>query len=393
MQRPAPEKDAMDFSLSEEQQELRDAARRFAADRLGDRDDLLERDRQGEFSRRLWRECARFGVQGLPMPEEFGGTARDPLSFVLALEGLGYGCRDNGLLFGLNAQMWSVQIPLLEFGTPEQKRKYLPPLVNGELVAAHGMSEPESGSDAFSLKTRARRDGSGFLLEGSKTFVSNAPVADLFLVFATTDPEQGVLGITPFLIERDVPGVQLGPPLHKMGLRSAPMAEVFLQDCRVPEEARLGRTGGGASVFHYAMGWERAYILASTVGTMQRQLDECVAYAAQRKQFGQAIGKFQSVSHRIAGMKLRLETARLLLYQAAWLRGQGREAAVETALAKLHLSECFVRNSLDAIQIHGGYGYTAEYHFERDLRDAVGARIYSGTSEIQKNLIARELGL
>ncbi len=383
----------MDFSLSEEQSEIRDAAIRFAQEKLQDSEDLLRRDSQGEFSRRLWVECARFGVQGLPMPQEYGGTGRDPLTCVLALEGLGYGCRDNGLLFSLNAQMWSVQIPILEFGSPEQKQKYLPGLISGEIVAAHGITEPEAGSDAFSLATEARPQRKGFLLNGSKTFVSNAPVADLFLVFATTDRGQGILGLTPFLIEKSNPGLELGPPLHKMGLRSCPMSEVFLRDCLVGEEAQLGRLGGGAAVFNHAMGWERAYILSSCVGTMQRQLEECVAYAQTRRQFGQAIGKFQSVSHRIAGMKLRLETARLLLYRAAWTRTQGREAALEVALAKLHLSECFLENSLDAVQIHGGYGYTAEYHFERDLRDAVGSRIYSGTSEIQKNLVARQLGL
>lgn len=383
----------MDFELTDEQREIREAASRFARQALNDPEALLQRDHEAEFPKQWWRECARFGIQGLPMPEEFGGTARDQLTCVLALEGLGYGCRDNGLLFALNAQMWSVQIPILHFGSPEQKRKHLPPLIDGELVAAHAITEPEAGSDAYSLTTSARRTEKGFILNGAKTFVSNAPVAELFLVFATTDPDQGVLGITPFLVPRDNPGLKLGPPIRKMGLKSSPMAEVFLEECRVDEDAQLGRIGGGAAVFNLAMGWERAYILASCLGTMKRQLEECVAYAQQRTQFGRAIGKFQSVSHKIAEMRLRLETAALLLYRTAWLRDQGRESALEAALAKLHLSECFLKNSLDAVQIHGGYGYTAEYHFERDVRDAVGARIYSGTSEIQKNLIARELGL
>ncbi len=389
----SPEVAVMDFSLTDEQAEIRDAAARFAQEHLQDADDSLRRDREGEFSRSLWQECARFGMQGLSMPEEYGGTGRDQLSCVLAMEGLGYGCRDNGLLFSLNAQIWSVQIPILEFGSPEQKQKYLPGLIKGEIVAAHGITEPGSGSDAYSLTTRARRHGKGYRLNGSKTFVSNAPVADLFLVFATTDPAQGVLGITPFLVDRENPGLKLGPPISKMGLKTSPMSEVFLDDCQVDEDSRLGLAGGGAAVFNLAMGWERAHILASCVGTMRRQVEACVAYAQNRTQFGQPIGKFQSMSHKIAEMQLRLDSARLLLYRAAWMRDQGREAALEVALAKLHISECFLANSLDAVQIHGGYGYTAEYHFERDVRDAVGARIYSGTSEIQKNLIARELGL
>ena len=201
------------------------------------------------------------------------------------------------------------------------------------------------------------------------------------------------MGITAFLVGVDTPGLTVGPPMEKMGLDTAPLGELALVDCEVPVENRLGREGNGGAIFRHSMGWERSYILASCVGTMERQVEICVEYAKTRKQFGQAIGEFQSVSNRIVDMKLRLETARLLLYHVAWLRAQGSDAMGEAAMAKMYLSECFVQSSLDAIQIHGGYGYVTEYRIEQDLRDSVAGRIYSGTTEIQRGIIARSLGL
>ena len=309
------------------------------------------------------------------------------------MEGLGYGCRDNGLLFAINAQMWSVQAPLVRFGSEVHKKKYLPKLVSGEWIGAHGMTEPESGSDSFSLRTKANKVGDAYILNGTKLFVSNAPVADLFLVFATVDRSRGFMGITAFLIEKGTPGLSVSQPIEKMGLRTSLLGEVVLEDCRVGVENRLGREGNGAIIFRHSMGLERTCILASCVGTMERQVELCAEYAKQRQQFGQPIGKFQSVANRIVDMKVRLETARLLLYQAGWLRTRGQEAIQEVAMAKLYLSECFVQSSLDAIQIHGGYGYTTEFEIERELRDAVASRIYSGTSEIQRDIIARSMGL
>ena len=381
----------MDFSWSDEQLAFKDAVIKFSTQRLNQQ--IIERDRSGRFSRELWKECAAFGIQGLPFPEEYGGGNADILTTMLTMEGLGYGCRDNGLIFGINAQMWSVQMPIVTFGTEEQKRKYLPGLCSGELVGAHAMSEPGSGSDAFSLRTRAERRNGGYVLNGSKTFVTNAPVCDMALVFATVDPARKMLGVTGFLIEKGTPGFSLSGHIDKMGLRTSPMGEVVLDDCFVPDGNRLGKEGMGSRIFSDSMEWERACILGSHLGAMQRLLERSIAHANDRRQFGESIGKFQSVANRIVDMKLRLETARLLLYQVAWLKKVGRPATMEAALAKLYLSECFVQSGLDAVRTMGGYGYTTEYEVEREFRDAIGGTLYSGTSDIQRNIVARMLGL
>jgi alkylation response protein AidB-like acyl-CoA dehydrogenase len=381
----------MDFSWTDEQVATRRAAVDFAKGELDQ--GPTEADRQGAFSRERWNRCARFGIQGLPMPERYGGTSCDLLTTMLVMEGLGYGCRDAGLLFALNAQLWSVQLPLLMFGTEAQQNRYLPGLISGSVIGAHGMTEPDSGSDAYDLRMTATRDDDGYVLTGTKALVTNAPVADVFVLFATVGRDLGLGGITAFLVDRDTPGLSVGRELEKMGMRTAPMAEVALQDCRVSADARLGPEGAGPSVFNSSMEWERSCILASHIGAMERQLETCIQYAKNRRQFGQPIGKFQSVSNRIADMKVRLETARLILAKVAWQKKSGRSAVMEAAIAKLYLSECFVLSSLDAIRIHGGYGYMTEFGVERDLRDAVGGTLYSGTSDIQRVIIARWLGL
>jgi alkylation response protein AidB-like acyl-CoA dehydrogenase len=381
----------MDFEWTPEQRTYRDAFAEFARSVLTG--DLVEADAAAEFSRENWRRCAEFGVQGLPVPSDYGGLGMDPLTIVLALEGFGYGCTDNGLMFSLNAQMWACEIPLLTFGTDRQKRRYLPGLCDGSCVGAHAMTEPGSGSDAFSLTTTVRRHGADFVLNGSKTFVTNAPAADVFLVFATTDRSRALGGLSAFLVERDTPGLSVGRPLHKMGLRTSPMSELFLGDCVVPARAVLGEPGAGMAIFNTAMKWERTCILACALGTMQRQLERCVAYARERQQFGLPIGKFQSVSHRIADMRVRLEAARLMLYRAAYLLDRGELTHLDAALAKLYVSESFVQSSIDALTVHGGYGYTTEYELERELRDALAGRIYSGTSDVLRNVMTSEMGL
>ncbi|RMG96145.1 MAG: acyl-CoA dehydrogenase [Chloroflexi bacterium] len=381
----------MDFSWSDEQLEFKNAVIEFARNELNE--GLIERDRDGRFSRENWLKCARFGILGLSFPEAYGGTGDDILTTMLTMEGLGYACRDNGLIFALNAQMWSVQHPILTMGTEAQKRKYLPRLINGEIIGAHGMTEPDSGSDAYSLRTRAEKVEGGYILNGTKMFVTSAPIADIAVVFATINPDVGMWGITAFIVEKGTPGFSVSRDIEKMGLRTSPMGELILEDCFVPEENRLGPEGGGARIFTSSMEWERSCILGSHLGAMERQLETCIRYARERKQFNQPIGKFQSVSNRIAEMKVRLETARLLLYKVAWLKSQGKSANMEAAMAKLYLSEAFVQSSLDAIRIHGGYGYMTEFEVERDLRDAIGGTIYSGTSDIQRNIIARLLGL
>jgi len=377
----------VDFEWTDEQREFRQAVGRFASR------ELIGGDGSLEWFKEAWKKCAAFGLQGLPVAEAFGGAGADNLTVIAALEALGYACPDNGLIFSLNAQMWACQHPIERFGTAEQKSKYLPRLCDGSLIAAHAMSEPGSGSDAFSLTTTATPSGDGYRLSGSKTFVTNAPVADMFVVFARAPGSSGFAGLSGFLIDRDTPGLTVGPPLHKMGLNTSPMGEVFLDECEVPASGLLGRRGAGMPVFVAAMEQERSMILASTIGTMERGLERSLAHARERQQFGQPIGKFQAISHRLVDMKLRLETARLLLYRLGWLLDQGRPAALDSALVKLHLGESFVSSSLDALQIHGGYGYMAEYGLEGDVRDALASRIYSGTSEIQRNVAARHMGL
>jgi len=381
----------VDFAWSEEQTQFRQAAEDFARAQLND--DLLGRDRRGEFNRAGWNKCAEFGIQGLPIPKEYGGMGSDPLTTVGVLESLGHGCKDNGLVFSINAHLWTLEIPLRDFGNEEQKRRYLPRLCGGELVGGNAMSEPGSGSDAYSLRTTAVRRGDRYLINGSKVFVTNGPVGDLFVVFATVDRAKGPNGISGFLIEKGFPGFTVGRKLEKMGLRTSPMAELFFENCEVPVENRLGREGSGQGLFTHSMTWERSCILASAVGAMERLLQVSIRYAKERKQFGQSIGKFQLVATKIVNMKMRLEEARAALYRTAWLRGMGRSVFLEAALTKLTISENWVKCAEDAIQIHGGYGYMSEFEVERELRDALGSKLYSGTSEIQRMIVASLLGL
>ena len=381
----------MDLSWSKEQLAIKKEVIEFARTELNE--NVVERDKNSEFSIEDWLKCARFGIQGLCIPEEYGGQGQDLLTTILVLEGLGYGCEDNGLTVALNGQMWSVQEPLLFFGSKIQKEKYLPGLCSGELLGAHGMTEPASGSDAFSLKTRAEEQDGGYILNGSKTMISLAPVCDLAVVFATTDFKLGQWGISAFLVDKGMPGFRLSRSWEKMGLRTVPTGELILDDCFVPEENRLGPVGAGVSIFNGSMEWERSFIFASHIGAMERQLEKAISFAKERRQFGQPIGKFQSVSNRIAAMKLRLETARLHLYKAAWLKEHDKPAAMQAAMTKLYISEAYVRSSLDAISIHGSRGYLTEMEIERDLRDATGGVLYTGTSDIQRVLIAWLLGL
>lgn len=381
----------LDFRVSDEQRELADAVRAFAEGELND--DLIARDRAGEFSRAGWQACARMGIQGLHVPEAWGGQGQSLLTTALVCEALGRGCRDNGLTFSLNAQIWSVEMPILHFGSDEQKERYLRPMVEGTRIGAHGMSEPDSGSDALALRTRARRDGDGYVLSGSKTLITNAPVADFAIIFANVRPEMRAMGITAFLVDRDTPGVDFSAPIEKMGLRTSPLGEIALDEVRIPASQRLGREGAGMLLFQESMEYERALIFASHLGAMQRIYERCRIHARERKQFGQSISKFAGVSDRLVRMRMDLELGRLLLHKIAVAKDQGSKAPMESAMAKLFISEAYLAAALDAIQIFGGYGYTVEYELEREQRDAVGSRIYSGTSDIQRKLIASYLDL
>jgi alkylation response protein AidB-like acyl-CoA dehydrogenase len=381
----------MSSAWTADQLALRDTVGAFARERLNV--DLPERLASGTFRRDLWEACAAFGVLGLPIPERYGGADQGAIATVLAMEALGRHCLDQGLLFSMHAHMWSVMMPMLRFGTDAQKERYLARLCDGSLIGAHGMSEPDSGSDAFALSTRAERVDGGFLLNGRKTFVTNAPVADLYLLFATVDRKRAMWGVTAFLIERGTPGLSISAPIKKMGLTTSPMADVILEDCRVPESALFGAAGGGSAIFNHSMAWERSCILASQVGAMDRQLDVCLRYARERRQFGRPIGDFQMVAGRLADMKVRLEAARLVLYHAARAMAEDDGADLASSLAKLFISEAAVASSLDAVRTHGGYGYMEEFGVERDIRDFLGGTLYSGTSDIQRLLVARHLGL
>jgi alkylation response protein AidB-like acyl-CoA dehydrogenase len=307
---------------------------------------------------------------------------------------LGYGCRDGGLVFALCAHLLACVVPVWKHGSETQHRRYLEALCRGRLVAVNAMTEPGTGSDPFAMRTRATREGDGYRINGTKTFSSNGPVADIALVYALTDAEKGYHGgVTAFLVEKGTPGFYPAQTFEKLGLRTCPIGELVLEDVWVPDDAVLGGVGGGATLFTQSMDWERTCLVACHVGTMQRLLEEVVRYARTRTQFGQPIGKFQAVSHRIADMKVRLEASRLLTFSAASRLDHGRSASLEASMTKLFVSESLLRSALDAVQVLGGYGVMVEYEVERALRDAVASTIYSGTSEMQRNIIARWLGL
>lgn len=381
----------MDFERTDQQRQLQQAAEAFAAASLND--GVIQRDHAGEFSRRGWDACADYGVQGLPIPEPLGGGGCDATTTCAIMEGLGYGCRDNGLLFSIHAHLWAVAMPILLCGSDAQRRRYLPDLAAGKRIGAHAASEPEHGSDVFAMSTTATRDGDAYVLNGRKTWVTNAQVADVYVVYATVDRSAGMGGVTALIVERDTPGMSISGPIEKMGLRTSPMGDVVFDDCRVPADSVLGEPGGGAAVFNASMAWERGCILASSLGTMRRNLERCIDHARTRRQSGRSIGKHQSVANRIVDMKVRLDTARPLIDRIARRNDRGQSTIMESAIAKLYVAQALIDTCADAIQVFGGLGYTTEMEIERDLRDAMASRIYSGTSEIQRNIIAGCLGL
>jgi alkylation response protein AidB-like acyl-CoA dehydrogenase len=383
----------MEQDLTSNFQQYRDEVAAFAHKLL--REDVAQRDEKSIFSRQLWKECANFGILALAAPKAFGGQEEEVniLRAIRAMEGFSYGGRDNGFSLALNAQMWAVQLTINAFGTEDQKQRFLPRLVSGEWMGAHALTETEAGSDVYAMKMTAEKVEGGYVLNGSKRYVTLAPEADIALVFANARPEMGRWGITAFIVERSFEGYEAGPNEPKMGLRTVPFGDITLKDCFVPDENRLGQEGAGFSVGSHSLEYDRCGTLASNLGAMERQLEESVDYARKRKQFGQAIGKFQSVSNRIADMKLRLETARLLLYNLVKKMQSKEPAMLESSMLKLYLSESFVASSLDAIRIQGGHGYLSSSETERDLRDAIGGIIYAGTSDIQRNIIAQLTGL
>ncbi len=381
----------MQLSFSEDQLARGQDILEFARSELGS--DLPDHDRAATFPRQDWDRCGAKGILASHVPEEYGGLGLDTVTTVLILEALGRGCGDNGLSLALGGQTWSVQEPIVIYGNEEQKRRFLPKLCSGEWIGCHGVSEEQSGSDALAMSTTAVKTEGGYLLNGHKTYIGMAPEADFALVLANTDPEAGKWGVSAFLVESSAAGFTRGEARAKCGTRTNQLGDLIFEDCFVPAENLLGGEGIGVSLFTQTIAWERAFIHAGHLGAMQTLFERCVDYAKERRQFGQPIGKFQSVSNRIADMRLRLETSRLLMYKVAAMKDAGSDAAIECAMANLHISESLLACATDAVRIHGALGYLEEYGVERQVRDSLGGVIYAGTSDIQRNLIASLLGL
>ncbi|MER5732711.1 acyl-CoA dehydrogenase family protein [Streptomyces sp. NPDC002138] len=355
--------------------------------------DHIELDEKSAFSEDKWKLVQKTGILSLPFDERYGGLGQSVLTTMYVLEGLGEYNRDSGLSFSVTTSICSTGVPVQQFGTPDQKERYLPLIASGEAIGAHAITEAEGGSDAMAMTTRAVRDGDDFVINGSKVFVSNGPVADVIVVYARTHPDGGPLGTTAFLVDRDTPGITAGQPLKKMGLRTSPLCELFFDDVRVPKSAVLGRVGGGFMVLDHVMKREILYSFIVNVGEMQHRLDRCVEYAKTRRSFGKPIGSYQSIANKIVDTKIQLETARKWLYDTGEKLEAGENITTDLAISKLVTSESNLATSLTAVQIFGGHGYMAEYGLEVDVRNAVGGTIYSGTNEIQYNRIASMMGL
>jgi alkylation response protein AidB-like acyl-CoA dehydrogenase len=350
-------------------------------------------DRDG-YTRGDWAVLARCGLLGASVPDKRGGGGRSAVETAEMYEAAAESCHDTGMLFAAAAHLFACAMPLAAFATTSALKRRLAAMCSGELIAGNAMTEKDAGSDTARLSTTARRVAGGYLLDGAKTWVSNAPVADVYLVYAATDPAAGHLGITAFLVERGDGGVFPGPAHDKTGLRSCPAGPLQLTGCFVPDERVVGPVGGGSAVFAHSMAWERSCLFALYTGLQRRLLDRCMSHARERRQFGRPIGEFQAVADRIVGMRLRLETGRLLLLRAcAALDGGDDDAPVWAALSKLAISEGVVASSMEAVNLLGGAGYTRGEPVELILRDSLPSTIFSGTSDIQRRVIARDMGL
>jgi alkylation response protein AidB-like acyl-CoA dehydrogenase len=379
----------MDFSWTEEQLAMREQAYRFGKEVVAPRSE--EMDAKEELDWNAWKKAAELGFQGMVVPKAYGGLELDPLTVCITMEGLGHGSRDIGFITSLGAHMVICEIPLVEAGTEAQKEKYLPKLASGEWIGGYGQTEPGSGSDVSAIATKAEKKGDSWVLNGSKTFITNAPIGQLFVVLATVDKSLGHKGITAFLVESTFEGFRVGRKLEKMGMRASPTGELIFEDCVVPEENLLGEIGKGFRVAMSTLVWERAAMIPALVGAAEARLEEAVRYAKNRVQFGQPIAAFQEIQHKLANMKMHLEISKTMFHKVAWLKAQGKSAVMEASLAKLFFSETNRMDALDAFQIHGGYGYIKEYPIERDVRDCIANTLGGGTSEIQRMIIAREL--
>jgi len=380
----------MDLQLNEEQEMIRKMARDFAQNELAPV--AAELDEEGEPPLDNLKKMAELGFMGLAIPEEYGGIEADSVSYAIAVEEISKACASTGVILAVHNSLGSHGV--VAFGTEEQKRRFLPPLAS-EWISTYALTEPETGSDAASIKTRAILDGDEYVINGTKQFITSAPFAHLFVVFAVTDPNKRHRGISAFVVEKDTPGFSVGREENKMGIRAASTSGLVFEDCRIPMTNRLGEEGEGFKVAMSSLDAGRVGIAAQALGIAQGAYEAALAYAKERHAFGQPVAEFQGIQWMLADMATRIEAARLLTYQAALAKDRakktGERYSKEAAMAKLFASETAVWVTNKAVQIHGGYGYIKEYAVERYYRDAKITEIYEGTSEIQRIVIAHQI--
>lgn len=380
----------MDFAFTEEQLIFRRAVYDYAVKHVAPFAEAA--DAKSEFSFEAWKKLGDFGLLGLHYPAEYGGQESDVLTACLASEALGEAGVDGGLMLALGAHTYLCGDTILRNGTDEQKRRYLPKLASGEWIGCMGLTEPGAGSDAASISTRAERRGDRFVLNGTKMFITNAPYAQVAVVFAVTDKAAGHFGMSAFLVEKDTPGFRAGKKLNKLGVRSSATSELILEDVEVPAENMLGQEGEGFLIALGALEWDRSALLAPLVGSMQKALNDSARYVLDRKQFGRPVADFQAVQRKIADIKVYVEAARLLVYRIAWNKDQGQPLNhLEASVAKLFVGDWGMQAASEAVQLHGGYGYIHEFPVERVFRDAKLGQIGGGTSEVQRMIISRLL--
>ncbi|HOU23175.1 MAG: Acyl-CoA dehydrogenase [Chloroflexi bacterium ADurb.Bin180] len=377
----------MEFELTEEQQMIRRMVREFAEKEI--RPIAREIDARGEFPWEVIRKMAGLGLLGLPIPEQYGGSGADTVSYAIAVEEVSRVSGSIGITMAAHTSLGLY--PLYRFGSEEQKNQYLPRLASGEGLAAFGLTEPEAGSDAGGVKTTAVLDGDQWVLNGQKTFITSGSIADVVIIAALTDKAAGTRGISNFIVEKGTPGFRPGRDEDKMGLKGSVTSELFFEDCRVPKANLLGQVGEGFKQFLITLDGGRISIGAMALGLAQGALDAAIKYSKERVQFGQPIARFQAIQWMIADMATEIEAARWMIYRAAWLKDKGGRFTKEAAMAKLYASEAAERACFKAIQIHGGYGYMSEYDVERIYRDNRLTTIGEGTSEIQRLVIARQV--
>lgn len=341
-----------------------------------------------------WTEMAETGIFSLPFEPGFGGLGVDLPTLIHIFEGLGQTCQDPGFAFAVCTNLCSLAYPLVRFGSPELQEQYLDKIIAGQLIGAHAITEPDSGSSAFDMKTRAEKTERGWLLNGEKSFVSNAPFADMLVVYACTDPTKGTLsGFSTFLVPKDSPGLQVSRPSEKIGLKTSQFGSLFMDRVFVPDSHVIGRVGMGYSILDYVMKREILITFAAHIGQLQARFEKTKDYVKHRQQFGQRISLFQSVSHRIVDNYIALETAKMWLFRAAEQVQNGAQASRDVAIAKLLCSEANLAQAIDAVRLHGAAGYLTETGIGNAITDALGGVIYSGTSDIQRNRIAATLRL